>query len=158
MGAALQPRKTVVGRMSTPMLPNKVIVGGMATLLLACKAIVGLVGKPLLAYKNGQTARGGSHIINELGATPAKYEPLSLISPNRERLDMKKNFRALRISKYFIKFVFLFNKTSRMARINTRKALSPAYRKHKPLRKDVDAFTNELLACLKAVKDIELRQ
>ena len=40
-------------------------------------------------------------------------------------------------------------------KINTRKALNPAYRKHKPLRKDVDAFTDELLNCLKAVKEID---
>jgi len=29
-----------------------------------------------------------------------------------------------------------------MNKINTRKALNPAYRKHKPLRKDVDNFTD----------------
>ena len=42
-----------------------------------------------------------------------------------------------------------------MNRINTRKALKPAYRKHKPLRKDVNNFTDELLACLKSIKEIE---
>jgi type II restriction/modification system DNA methylase subunit YeeA len=42
-----------------------------------------------------------------------------------------------------------------MNKINTRKALSPAYRKHKPLRKDVNLFTDELLICLKSIKDID---
>ncbi|RLD83039.1 MAG: restriction endonuclease, partial [Bacteroidetes bacterium] len=42
-----------------------------------------------------------------------------------------------------------------MNRIKTRKALSPAYRKHKPLRKDVNSFTDELLKCLKTVKLID---
>ena len=44
-----------------------------------------------------------------------------------------------------------------MNRQNTRKALNPAYRKHKPLRKDVNAFTDELLACLKSIKSSEER-
>ncbi|MBN1252274.1 MAG: class I SAM-dependent DNA methyltransferase [Bacteroidales bacterium] len=44
-----------------------------------------------------------------------------------------------------------------MNKINTRKALSPAYRKHKPLRKDVNLFTDELLACLKTIKTSEAR-
>ena len=42
-----------------------------------------------------------------------------------------------------------------MNKTNTRKALSPAYRKHKPLRKDVNSFTDELLKCLKIVKLID---
>jgi adenine-specific DNA-methyltransferase len=41
-----------------------------------------------------------------------------------------------------------------MNKVNTRKALSPAYRKIKPTRKDVNHFTDELLKCLKAVKAI----
>jgi len=44
---------------------------------------------------------------------------------------------------------------NKLMKINTRKALNPAYRKHKPLRKDVNAFTDELLNCLKAVKEID---
>ncbi len=43
-----------------------------------------------------------------------------------------------------------------MNRINTRKALNPAYRKHKPLRKDVNSFTDELICCLKTIKDIDI--
>ncbi len=39
-----------------------------------------------------------------------------------------------------------------MNRQNTRKTLSPAYRKHKPLRKDVNNFTDSLIACLKTIK------
>jgi hypothetical protein len=42
-----------------------------------------------------------------------------------------------------------------MNKINTRKALNPAYRKHKPLRKDVNIFTDELLTCLKSIKEID---
>ncbi len=42
-----------------------------------------------------------------------------------------------------------------MNKLNTRKALNPAYRKHKPLRKDINHFTNEFLTCLKAIKDID---
>ncbi len=42
-----------------------------------------------------------------------------------------------------------------MNKINTRKALNPAYRKHKPLRKDVNAFTDELVVCLKSIKEID---
>ena len=44
-----------------------------------------------------------------------------------------------------------------MNRIKTRKALSPAYRKHKPLRKDVNSFTDELLKCLQTIKLSEER-
>lgn len=39
-----------------------------------------------------------------------------------------------------------------MNKTNTRKALNPAYRKHKPLRKDVTHFTNQLVECIGAVK------
>ncbi len=39
-----------------------------------------------------------------------------------------------------------------MNKTNTRKALNPAYRKHKPLRKDVNKFVEELKQCLHKVK------
>ena len=39
-----------------------------------------------------------------------------------------------------------------MKKINTRKALNPAYRKHKPLRKDVTNFIVQLQDCINAVK------
>ncbi|WP_248723093.1 Eco57I restriction-modification methylase domain-containing protein [Seonamhaeicola sp. ML3] len=39
-----------------------------------------------------------------------------------------------------------------MNKTNTRKALNPAYRKHKPLRKDVTHFTSQLVECIEAVK------
>lgn len=39
-----------------------------------------------------------------------------------------------------------------MNKTNTRKALNPAYRKHKPLRKDVNKFVEELKQCLQEVK------
>ncbi len=39
-----------------------------------------------------------------------------------------------------------------MNKTNTRKALNPAYRKHKPLRKDVTNFVNQLQNCIKEVK------
>ena len=39
-----------------------------------------------------------------------------------------------------------------MNKTNTRKALNPAYRKHKPLRKDVNKFVEELKQCLNTVK------
>ncbi|MBE7628856.1 DUF7149 domain-containing protein [Tenacibaculum piscium] len=39
-----------------------------------------------------------------------------------------------------------------MNKINTRKALNPAYRKHKPLRKEVTNFITELQTCINAVK------
>ena len=39
-----------------------------------------------------------------------------------------------------------------MNKISTRKALNPAYRKHKPLRKDVNNFIEELGICLNIVK------
>jgi len=39
-----------------------------------------------------------------------------------------------------------------MNKINTRKALNPAYRKHKPLRKEVQHFTFQLKECINAVK------
>ncbi|KAB8152416.1 hypothetical protein EZY14_013460 [Kordia sp. TARA_039_SRF] len=39
-----------------------------------------------------------------------------------------------------------------MNKINTRKALNPAYRKHKPLRKNVTNFTTQLQSCIDAVK------
>jgi type II restriction/modification system DNA methylase subunit YeeA len=39
-----------------------------------------------------------------------------------------------------------------MNKTNTRKALNPAYRKHKPLRKDVNTFVEELKKCLQEVK------
>jgi hypothetical protein len=37
-------------------------------------------------------------------------------------------------------------------KINTRKALNPAFRKHKPLRKDVTNFISQLTKCIEAVK------
>ncbi|MEQ3664744.1 TaqI-like C-terminal specificity domain-containing protein [Olleya sp.] len=39
-----------------------------------------------------------------------------------------------------------------MRKIGTRKALNPAYRKHKPLRKDVNNFIEQLKSCITAVK------
>lgn len=39
-----------------------------------------------------------------------------------------------------------------MNKTNTRKALNPAYRKHKPLRRDVNKFVEELKQCLQEVK------
>ncbi|RXJ49571.1 type IIG restriction enzyme/methyltransferase [Gelidibacter gilvus] len=39
-----------------------------------------------------------------------------------------------------------------MNKTNTRKALNPAYRKHKPLRKDVTNFISQLQNCIHAVK------
>lgn len=39
-----------------------------------------------------------------------------------------------------------------MKKINTRKALNPAYRKHKPLRKEVTTFIEKLNLCIEAVK------
>jgi adenine-specific DNA-methyltransferase len=39
-----------------------------------------------------------------------------------------------------------------MNKLNTRKALNPAYRKHKPLRKEVNNFIEELKLCLEAIK------
>ena len=39
-----------------------------------------------------------------------------------------------------------------MNKINTRKALNPAYRKHKPLRKEVINFTTQLQSCINAIK------
>ena len=39
-----------------------------------------------------------------------------------------------------------------MNKTNTRKALNPAYRKHKPLRKDVTNFVSQLQNCMSAVK------
>lgn len=39
-----------------------------------------------------------------------------------------------------------------MNKLNTRKALNPAYRKHKPLRKEVQNFTAQLKTCIDAVK------
>lgn len=39
-----------------------------------------------------------------------------------------------------------------MNKLNTRKALNPAYRKHKPLRKDVNNFIVQLQDCINAVK------
>ena len=39
-----------------------------------------------------------------------------------------------------------------MNKTNTRKALNPAYRKHKPLRKDVTEFTRNLVECIESVK------
>lgn len=39
-----------------------------------------------------------------------------------------------------------------MNKINTRKALNPAYRKHKPLRKEVSNFISQLQTCIDAVK------
>ncbi|NPD47806.1 Eco57I restriction-modification methylase domain-containing protein [Lentimicrobium sp. S6] len=43
-----------------------------------------------------------------------------------------------------------------MSKLNTRKALSPAYRKHKPLRQDINQFTSEFITCLKTIKDIDI--
>ena len=39
-----------------------------------------------------------------------------------------------------------------MNKLNTRKALNPAYRKHKPLRKDINNFIAQLQDCIDAVK------
>ena len=39
-----------------------------------------------------------------------------------------------------------------MKKVNRRKALNPAYRKHKPLRKNVNKFLEELKQCLQEVK------
>ena len=39
-----------------------------------------------------------------------------------------------------------------MSKLNTRKALNPAYRKHKPLRKEVNNFIEELKLCIEANK------
>ncbi|MGB0981854.1 MAG: DUF7149 domain-containing protein, partial [Winogradskyella sp.] len=39
-----------------------------------------------------------------------------------------------------------------MNKTNTRKALNPAYRKHKPLRKEITNFTAQLQACINAVR------
>lgn len=39
-----------------------------------------------------------------------------------------------------------------MKKVNRRKALNPAYRKHKPLRKNVNKFVEELKQCLQEVK------
>lgn len=39
-----------------------------------------------------------------------------------------------------------------MNKLNTRKALNPAYRKHKPLRKDINNFIAQLQDCINAVK------
>ncbi|WP_397446290.1 Eco57I restriction-modification methylase domain-containing protein [Polaribacter sp. R77954] len=39
-----------------------------------------------------------------------------------------------------------------MNKINTRKALNPAFRKHKPLRKEVSNFITQLQTCIDAVK------
>jgi len=39
-----------------------------------------------------------------------------------------------------------------MNKTNTRKALNPAYRKHKPLRKDVNNFIEQLQSCIGAVR------
>ncbi|MFH6967256.1 Eco57I restriction-modification methylase domain-containing protein [Flavobacterium sp. FlaQc-28] len=39
-----------------------------------------------------------------------------------------------------------------MNKISTRKALNPAYRKHKPLRNDVTTFIEKLKVCIEAVK------
>jgi hypothetical protein len=39
-----------------------------------------------------------------------------------------------------------------MNKLNTRKALNPAYRKHKPLRSEVVNFTEQLRNCIDAVK------
>jgi hypothetical protein len=39
-----------------------------------------------------------------------------------------------------------------MNKLNTRKALNPAYRKHKPLRSEVVNFTEQLQNCIEAVK------
>ena len=39
-----------------------------------------------------------------------------------------------------------------MNKINTRKALNPAYRKHKPSREDVANFIIQLQDCINAVK------
>jgi len=42
-----------------------------------------------------------------------------------------------------------------MKKINTRKALNPAYRKHKPLRKDVNQFVEQLKECIDVIKHID---
>jgi hypothetical protein len=42
-----------------------------------------------------------------------------------------------------------------MNRINTRKALNPEYRKHKPKRSEVNSFRAELKACLVSIKEAE---
>jgi len=39
-----------------------------------------------------------------------------------------------------------------MNKTNTRKALNPAYRKHRPLRKGVTNFISQLQSCINAVK------
>ncbi len=39
-----------------------------------------------------------------------------------------------------------------MKKITARKALNPAYRKHKPLRKEVASFIEHLKECIEAVK------
>ncbi len=39
-----------------------------------------------------------------------------------------------------------------MKKTSTRKALNPAYRKHKPLRKEVTTFIEKLNECIEAVK------
>lgn len=39
-----------------------------------------------------------------------------------------------------------------MNKIKIRKALNPAYRKHKPLRKEVNGFVEQLKQCLRAKK------
>lgn len=39
-----------------------------------------------------------------------------------------------------------------MNKISTRKALNPAYRKHKPLRKDITSFVEHLKVCIEAIK------
>lgn len=39
-----------------------------------------------------------------------------------------------------------------MNKISTRKALNPAYRKHKPLRKDITSFVEHLKVCIDAIK------
>jgi adenine-specific DNA-methyltransferase len=42
-----------------------------------------------------------------------------------------------------------------MKKTNTRKALNPAYRKHKPLRKNVTQFVSQLKECIEAIKHID---
>lgn len=42
-----------------------------------------------------------------------------------------------------------------MNKVNIKKALSPAYRKHKPLRKEVNSFIMELQECLDTIKLID---
>ncbi len=39
-----------------------------------------------------------------------------------------------------------------MNQIKTRKALNPAYRKHKPKRSDVNQFVESLKACIDSIK------